>query len=134
MLRDERARTDDTVLADLRVAEHDSPHADQRVRADALAVDDGVVTNHDIVADGQRAVSHDMNRRVVLDVRAAADADRLEIAAHDAAKPDARILANHDVASHACRRRNEDRCINLRPLCLVRYNEPHKIASMLNFE
>lgn len=126
VLGDQRPRTDDAVLADFRVAEQDGAHADQRVRADGLAVHDGVVANHDIAANRQRTVAHDVDRCVVLDVRAAPDADRLEIAAHDAGKPDARILADDDVAGHACRRRNEDRRIDLWPLALVGYDEPHK--------
>jgi len=59
-----------------------------------------MVAHRDVVAYGQRHAGIGMQHRAVLDVAVAADADLLGIAAHDAAVPDAGVLAQFHPAHH----------------------------------
>jgi len=48
-----------------------------------------------------------MHHRIILDVRARADADMVYVAAHDATEPDAGMIADFDIADNHRPRRDE---------------------------
>ena len=73
---------------------------------------DGIVPNEHIVPNVDGYITHDVNRRVLLDVRIRADRNRLKIAAHHSAEPYARAGANRHVSDDSRRRRNECGRIN----------------------
>ena len=100
MLGQQAARTYDDIVADVRIAQDDGTHAHQAVVADVPAVDDSIVPNGDTVTDNGRLVTHDMNGRIVLDVRSFADDDRLEIPSYHGTEPHAGIVSQCHIAHH----------------------------------
>src|SRR5260370_34383703 len=60
----------------------------------------GMAHGHVIAEDERPFVAHDVEHSAVLDVGARADADVVHIAANHGARPDARILPNHDIADN----------------------------------
>ena len=78
-----------------------------------------------------------MNRAVILHIRVLADANRLEITAHDRVKPKAGTFSNLDIANDRCIRRDEDILVNLWLLTVIWHNRRHSnhlysISSSLN--
>jgi len=68
-------------------------------------VQNNLVANGDVITDHSRlaartepAVVSDVNDRSILDAGARADADALDVSAHDAHWPDRTVLANFDIA------------------------------------
>src|SRR5207244_4321627 len=96
-----RAGSYESALADLGTVHDDGADSDQRPVADVAAVQDDAVADSDAVADdGREAARVDVDHRVVLDVGVRADADLLDVAAHDRSVPDAGPRAEDDVADH----------------------------------
>jgi hypothetical protein len=78
-------------------------------------VNDRAVADGHVGADrGGGAAGQHVQSRVILDVRAAADADRKDVAAHDRVEPQARVGADLDVTDHDRARGDEDRRIDAR--------------------
>lgn len=104
--RHQRARADQRMFLDHRAIEHDRTHADQHRIFDGAGVNDGFVADGDVAADaggeaaefGVRAVVTDVDHGAVLDVGARADADEIDVAAHDRGRPDGHIVAQVHVA------------------------------------
>src|SRR5258708_580572 len=85
--------------SDARAIEDEGAHADEAAGFDRAAVEDSVVAYRDIVAHVHAVLSfHAVEDRVVLNVRIMADADLLYVAPEDGVHPDARVLADSDVA------------------------------------
>src|SRR6185436_12080202 len=59
-----------------------------------------VADGHAVAEDRRPAILGDVDGRVVLDVRAGADADALHVAADDGVEPEARVGPDDDVADH----------------------------------
>src|SRR5436190_13385137 len=85
---DQRAGTNQAIIADPRAIEQDRAHADQTVGADRAAVEDDVMADHAIRPDRQRKTGIGMQGGVVLDLRALAEFDPLIIAAQYRTEPD----------------------------------------------
>ena len=81
---------DDAAAADFRAVHDDRTHPDQRAILEGAAVQDDVVTDRAVLADGQRKSLVGVAGRVVLHIGALADLDPLIVAAQDRAEPDAR--------------------------------------------
>ena len=82
-----------------RAVQQDRAHADQAPVLDRAAVDHRGMPDRHVVADGRRVrVLHDVHDRAVLDVRSAADADLVHVAADDDRHPDAALFADLHVA------------------------------------
>jgi hypothetical protein len=68
------------------------------VGLDGAAVQGDVVADSDLVAENERVGAlHNVEDGAILDVGAGADADVVDVAADDAAEPDAGVLAEGDV-------------------------------------
>src|SRR5262249_38878489 len=80
-LGDDRARADHTAAPDPRTVHHDRAHADQHIVFQRAAMDDRVVADGDVFADGEGKAGIDVKRRIVLDVGALADLDPVIVAA-----------------------------------------------------
>lgn len=77
----DRTRRDPGVLADLRSVENDRSDPDERTIPDATTMNDRSMPDGDLVAQKRRESTRcDMQRRLVLDIRAFADPDPLDIA------------------------------------------------------
>jgi hypothetical protein len=93
-------RRDQGILADLRPIEHDRPDPDQRAIMNPTAMYDGAVTHRDFMAQKCReAIGRDVERGLILDIRALANANSLDIAAQDRSVEDARVLTDLDIAN-----------------------------------
>jgi len=97
-LGDEGIGADDGAGADLRAIEDGGAHADEDLVIDGAGVEDGGVAAGDVLADVDAEVIREMDHAGVLDIRAWADADFVEIRPDDGAIPDAGILADGDMA------------------------------------
>ena len=62
-------------------------------------MEDGPVTDRYVVADEAAVIIRHMTNSQVLNVGMVADADPVDIAAQDGAKPDARLFTNRHVAN-----------------------------------
>ena len=72
---------------------------DQAAVLDRASVHDRAVSDRDVVANRRRVrVLHDVHDGPVLDVRSAADADPVDVAANDDRHPDTALLADFHVA------------------------------------
>ena len=86
-----------------------------------------------IIADNRRRIAHDMNRRIVLNVRVPADDDGLQIAADDRIEPDVRPFHDRHIAYDRSVRCNERRRIDLRHFAFVRQDDCHANPSLSFF-
>src|SRR5271170_701187 len=77
------------------------------------------MTDGDVVPQDGAAILADVEDRVILNVRARADADGAVVRADDDAEPDARFLADLDVADQNGRGCHERRVVDFRRLALV---------------
>src|SRR5207245_8464013 len=79
------------------------------------------MADRDLVAQNQRVlIFHHVQNRAVLDIRARTDADRIDVAPDDDKRPDASIVADHDVSDDHRRGVNVSRTSDDRPLAFVR--------------
>ncbi len=113
--RDERARRDDGLLADLHAVHHDRAHADEAAAPDVAAVQSDVVPDrHFVFEDGGVRPVGDVDDRPVLHVRAVADADIENVAPDDGVEPDGRLRADVNVADYLRALFDEGRRVDLR--------------------
>src|SRR6266702_2919517 len=87
---DERVRADDGARADFGAVENNRAHADEDFIVDLAGVNDGAVANGDELADAGRITGIDMDGGIILNVRARADDDTVNLYAQNRAIPDAR--------------------------------------------
>jgi hypothetical protein len=105
---DKRAGCDDNVAGHHGLVEHGSMDAHEHAIVDGAAVDHGIVTDGDLVADNGGSVGvHHMDAGVVLHVASASDADVVHIAADGHVKPDAALLAKNHIADDVGTRSDE---------------------------
>src|SRR4051794_35629256 len=105
---DDGARGEDRARADVRVVEDDRAHPDHRALVDDAAFEQRVVADRRAPADDRRMVAVAVHDRAVLDRDLLADLDVRDVAAQDGAEPDARAVADADVAGEDRVRRQED--------------------------
>ena len=122
VLRDDGARADNAVVANLGVAQNYRTHTNKAVVADFAAVNNRVVPDGDIVADFGRRVAHNVNRAVVLNVGVVADSHRLKVSANRRAKPNTRTRADFNFPDNRRAGRNKYGLCNLRLLARLRQN------------
>src|SRR5258708_10782428 len=100
LLREQGTGGDNGSRSDDRALEDDGAHADKAASFDRAAVEDGVVSHCDIVAHVNAVLSfHAVEDGVVLNVGIMADTDVLYVAPEYGVHPDARVLADNDVAA-----------------------------------
>lgn len=98
LTQDDRARGDDGALPNDRVIKYHGAHTDKRAMADLGAMDRYVMTDRHIVANlNGRFLIQGMKDGTILDIDPIADADGIDVAAKDGAKPDTASLANLDI-------------------------------------
>src|SRR5579884_1272864 len=125
-LGDERARGDDAAFSDDRAVQDRGAHADEAARLDGAAVQRDGMADGDFVAKDQRVfVAHDVEDRAVLNVGARADANVVDVAAHDNHRPDARVFADDHVSDNDGRGIDVGGGRDLRPLAFVGTNVRH---------
>src|SRR5579884_1454396 len=95
---DDAPRRDERALTDHCAAQYHGVAADQGKLLDAAIFHYRAVPHGDVVGDDRLPVFADVQHAVVLDRRARADANRPVVAAKHCAEPDARFLADFDVA------------------------------------
>ena len=95
---DEGAGGDDGAAADGGTGEDGGVHADEDVVFDGAGVDDGAVADGHETADEAWAVILDVQAGRVLYIGVRANPDTADVAAHDGCGPDARVLADFDIA------------------------------------
>ena len=113
--RNDRTGADETVVFDHRTIQHRRTHADQAGIADTAGMHDGAVADGDIVADQGReadrlaagSVVTDMEDGAILDISSGADADVVDVAADDGARPDRAVVADVHVADDGAGRVDE---------------------------
>ena len=88
------------------------------------------MTDRHIIADNRRRIAHDMDRRIVLNVRVPADDDGLQIAADDRIEPDVRPFHDRHIADDRSVRCNERRRVDLRHFAFVRQDDCHANPSL----
>src|ERR1700754_5080145 len=99
--RHQRSRADHRAFPDDGAVEDPGAHADQRAVPDGAAVHDRTVPDGDVVPDDRWPVEmRHVNRAVVLHIRVASDADRIDVAADGRREPDRTVVAQLDVADH----------------------------------
>lgn len=97
--RDHRPGGDDAPAPDARAVQDDAAHADEAAVLDGAAVQrDGVADGDPLAEDDLVLVAHAVQHAVVLDVGVGAHADGGHVAAQHGAHPDARVLAEGDIA------------------------------------
>src|SRR5690349_1648999 len=99
-LGDEGIGADQAVAADFRAVEYHALDADQAAVTDGAAVQHRHVPNADPLAQRYRQTGIRMHDAAVLQLGIFADGDRVVVAAHDAAEPDAGVKAHHNRADH----------------------------------
>ncbi len=106
--RDEAACTEDDVVFDDRIVEHDRSHADQaevadRARVQYDAMPDGHIRSHDAGTAAGRVlftIMRDMKHAAVLDARARTDVNLVHVASQHGARPNGRIFTDRDASNH----------------------------------
>src|SRR5881397_4015187 len=116
--RHERAGRHHRPGTDARAVEHRRAVADQTFLAERRRVDRAVVTDRRAGADRGPAARGDVHDRAVLHVGAAADHDRVEVAAQHGVVPDGGALLDRDVADDHGGGRDERGRVDLRTLAL----------------
>ena len=112
---DNSSRGDQGVLTDLGAIENDRSDPDERAISDPTTVHDRTVPDGDLVAEERwKATRRDMQCRLVLDIRALANTDSLDIATQDGSVEDARVGADLDVSDDGCARCDPDAVMQAR--------------------
>ncbi len=89
-------------------------HADEDFIGDGAGVQDGFVADGDEFADKRGEVVGEMNDAAILDVRARADDDAIDVRPEDRLEPHARLFPKRHIADDRRIRRDEGRGVNLR--------------------
>jgi hypothetical protein len=105
--RDQSARADDGSRADHGAVEHGRLHADKAPVLDAARVQDRAMADDDVGAHDARYVVADAQHGAILDVRSRTDRHARDVAAQNAAVPNARVGADAYVADEARPRSDE---------------------------
>ena len=114
--RHDGPRSDERFAVDCRTVEHDGPDPDQGPVPDAAAVHHGAVADGDLLTEGAgKAPGSHVEHRVVLNVRAVADADVVHVPAQHAPVPDAGVLANLDISDNGGTRGHPGTRMHRRP-------------------
>ena len=92
----------EAVPPDPRMVQHRRADPDQAALPDRAAMQHDAVSDGAIVTDGQRRSHVRMHDGVFLDIGARADGDPFVVAAQDASKPHARLVAEADAADDGC--------------------------------
>src|SRR5262245_11406557 len=99
--RHERTGCNKRLSTDGHIVEHDGPDPDQAAVLYAASVKHcGMADGHALPDDGCKSATGHVDHRVVLDIRAVTDADVIAVAAQNAVEPDARVLAQLNVANY----------------------------------
>ena len=97
----ERSPGDERSSADHGAGEDHGSHTYEASVFDRAAVDHGVVSDRDVLADDHRAAGIHMDRNVVLQIRAGANRDRGAVAAQHRVVPDAGLGPESNITDHA---------------------------------
>ena len=96
----ERPGGDDGILRDLGAIQHDGAHPDEHAVVQRAAVDDSPMPNGHLVADARgMSVAHHVDDCAVLNVRAPADGDAVDVSADHHVHPDTAVLPDRDVSN-----------------------------------
>src|SRR5437016_5664615 len=112
---DERVCSYDRTRADFYIVKNDGTHPDKHFIVDLARVHDRVVANRDQLTHDRGIVCIKMHDGIVLNVRARADNDAIDIAAQNGAVPHARFLFKCNVANNGCSRDNPCARMNCGP-------------------
>ena len=85
---DQAVRTNDAILTDDCIVEHDRVHTNQRSIFNCAAVQHHLMGDADAIADAQWHARVDVQDAHVLNVRAFADGDDIIVSAHHTLEPD----------------------------------------------
>src|SRR5437667_12222413 len=88
--------------------EHCGIHAYQDMMSQGRTVDNGTMPNGTLIANSKRGVGIQMERAIILDIRAATYDDGSGITTHDGIVPDAGGFVDGDVADNHCAGADED--------------------------
>ena len=88
----------EAVVADAGTVEDGGTHADQRVRTDRAAVDDGMVADRAALSDRDTHARIGVHHDPILDIAASPDDDRVIVATQHGSEPDADVLAEAHVS------------------------------------
>ncbi len=112
---DNSSRGDQSVLTNLGSIENNRSDPDERAVSNATTVHDRAVPDCDLVAEKRwKATCRDMQCRLVLDIRALANADSLDVASQDGSIEDTGIGADLDVSDDGCARCDPDAVMQAR--------------------
>ena len=101
------ARGDQRIFPDLGAIQYDRPDSDQRPIVYATSMHDRAVSDRNFVPKDRREPTlGDMKGGLILDVRAFADADSLNVASQHRREEDAGILADLDISDDGGSGRN----------------------------
>ena len=89
---DQRVCADNGTRADFHIVKNDGPHANQHFIVDLAGMDHRIMSDGHQLTHGCRIVCIDMNSGVVLNIRARADNDAIDVAAEHSAVPNTRFL------------------------------------------
>ncbi len=125
-------RTDDALLADLRVIENGRSHSNKTPIADRASVDDSSVSNGDIFTDeGRGHTVACVDKGVFLQVCAAAYLDSLDVASEHGVEKDRDVVADGGVADNPRVWRHKSRGADRRGF-LFEGNNRHISASLFS--
>src|ERR1700683_3478915 len=94
-LQNHRPGRNDRILADDRIIHHDSAHPDEYPVLDSTAMNDGIVTDRNIVAyDDLRLLISRMNHYPILDIHLVTDMDAPHVSPHDSVEPNAAVITD----------------------------------------
>src|SRR5690606_29395571 len=116
--RNQRASTNQAVVADNSAVQDGRAHTDQRIVADGATVKDRAMTNGAALAYCHRIARVSMYHHMFLQVRPVANCDLLVVAPQHRAKPDADIASEPNFADDRSVGRNPAAI----PVCKLRFN------------
>src|SRR5882757_1812487 len=114
MLFDERVCPDDAMVADCCAVQNGRAHADQTLMANLAGVNNRAVANRAVAADFYSQFVCEVHEREILNVRAFADLDKINIAAQDCAVPHTALRTERNVAHHGRASGNKCRATRVR--------------------
>jgi len=112
---DDRTRSHQGILPDLGTVENDRADPDECAVGNATSMHDGAMPDCDFISQKRReATCRDMQRGLVLDVGAFADANSFDVASQDGSVENARVGTDLDVADDGCAGRDPDAVMQTR--------------------
>ena len=97
---DETARADNGVFTDDGAIEHNRTHADQSTAFDGAAMQNGGVSDGDVVSNDAGKTFFRMNDRIVLYVAADSHGDGLQVSAQYGPRPDTAVVFEFHTTDH----------------------------------